>query len=79
LPSPPFGALDQFLDERGYCITAAACKAVHFRPDAGVEIEPDAHLRTIDTKVVFTIARLLLGIGQGHEWYLRLRCDGYQS
>jgi hypothetical protein len=24
-------------------------------------------------------ARLLLGIGKGNQWSLRLRCDGYQS
>ena len=67
MPSPaPFGALNQFLDESGYCITLVACKAAHFRPAAGVEIEPEAHFRAIDTKVAFTIAGLLLGIGQGH-------------
>jgi hypothetical protein len=40
-------------DESGYCITSVACKAAHFRPDAGVEIESDAHLLAIDTKMAF--------------------------
>jgi hypothetical protein len=63
---PPVGALNQFLDESGYCITSVACKSTHFRPGGGVEIEPDAHLLAIGTKVAFTIASLLLGIGQRH-------------
>jgi hypothetical protein len=65
LPSPV--VLDPFLGESGYCITSVACKAAHFRPDAGVEIESDAHLLAIDTKMAFTVASLLLGIGQGHR------------
>jgi hypothetical protein len=32
------------------------CKTVHFRPGAGVEIESDAHLLAIDTKMAFTVA-----------------------
>jgi hypothetical protein len=40
------------------------CKAAHFRPGAGVEIELDPHLLAIDTEVAFTVASLLLGIGQ---------------
>ena len=32
------------------------CKTVHSRPDAGVEIESDAHLLAIDTKMAFTVA-----------------------
>jgi hypothetical protein len=43
------------------------CKCGPFGPGAGVEIEPDAHFLAIDTKVVFTIASLLLGIGQGTD------------
>jgi hypothetical protein len=31
-----------------------------------MEIEPDVHLLAIDTKMAFTVASLLLGIGQGH-------------
>jgi hypothetical protein len=54
----PFGALNEFLDESGYC-TSVAC-------DGSVEIEPDAHLLAINTKMAFTVASLLLGIGQGH-------------
>jgi hypothetical protein len=62
---PPLGALDQSLDESGYCIITAAYKAARFRPGAGVEIESDAHLHAIDTKMAFTVASLLLGIGRG--------------
>jgi hypothetical protein len=57
LPYLPFGALDQFLGESGYCITLA-CKAAHFRSGAGVEIESDAYLLAIDTKTAFTVASL---------------------
>jgi hypothetical protein len=48
---PPFGALDQFLNENGYCITTVVRKAAHFRPGAGVENEPEAHLLAIDPKM----------------------------
>jgi hypothetical protein len=78
---PPFSALNRFLDENGYCITTVACKAADFRPGAGVEIEPEAHFRAIDTKVAFTIASLLLGIGQGDghgSGNADLRRDGLQ-
>jgi hypothetical protein len=61
---PSFGALDQFLDEIRYCITSVACKAAHFCPGAGVEIESDAHLLAIDTKMAFTVLSWPLGIGQ---------------
>jgi hypothetical protein len=40
LPSLLFGALDQFLDKSDYCITTVARRAAHFRPGAGVEIDP---------------------------------------
>jgi hypothetical protein len=68
---PPFGALGQFLDESGYCITSVARKSAHFRPGTGVEIESDTHLPAIDTKMAFTVARLLLGIGQDRVPLLR--------
>jgi hypothetical protein len=41
-----------------------ACKADYFRRRAGVEIEPDADLLAIDTKMAFTVASLFLGIGK---------------
>jgi hypothetical protein len=41
---PPFGALDQFLDESSYCITTAGVQGGPFSPDAGVEIEPDGRV-----------------------------------
>jgi hypothetical protein len=43
-----------------------ACKAAHFRLGTGVEIEPDAHLLAIETKMALTIATLLLAVSQGH-------------
>jgi hypothetical protein len=46
----PFGVLDQFLDETGYCITMVACKADHFRPGAGVEIESHASKAASQTR-----------------------------
>jgi hypothetical protein len=33
-----------------------------FSPGGGVEIEPDAHLLAIDTKMAFTVTSLLLGM-----------------
>jgi hypothetical protein len=39
--------------------------AIAETPGVGVEIESDAHLLAIDTKMAFTVASLLLGIGQG--------------
>jgi hypothetical protein len=63
---PPPGALDQFLDQRRYCITLVACEALHFGPGCGVEHEPHAHFLAIDTKMTFTVASLLFGIRKGH-------------
>jgi hypothetical protein len=45
---PPFGALNQFIGECGYCITAVARTAAHF---GSVESESDARLLAIDTEV----------------------------
>jgi hypothetical protein len=50
---------------RGVIVTSAA--AAHLRPGGGVEIEPDACLLAINTKMAFTVASLLFGIGQGHR------------
>jgi hypothetical protein len=60
------GRKDQFLKKSGYCITSVASRRPIFA-DAGVEIESDAHLLAIDTKMAFTVVSLLLGIGQGHR------------
>jgi hypothetical protein len=38
---------------------------VELRASAGVEIESDAHLLAIDSKMTFTVAGLLFGIGKG--------------
>ena len=51
------------LDQRSYCIMLVACETAQLRPGAGVENEPDAHLLT-DTKMAFTVASLLFGVGQ---------------
>jgi hypothetical protein len=73
---PPFGALDQFLDEGGYCITSVVCKAVHFRLVTALRLS-HAHLLAINTKMASRQRGLLLGIGQGHRHGSDISDNGY--
>jgi hypothetical protein len=60
----------------GYCITVVVCKAAHFRPGAGVEL--DECLLAIPTKMVSTVVSLLLGIGHHGHGSGGSDCYGYR-